>query len=162
MDLKEENILIEKTTTDEEPDIVDETNVIEENMNSGFDMNDVTMQLLMNKGNYDKYVVKNNPEKMLETNEFIRDLQKYRSEILNITEEYINVVDTDINSYINDSFQEYAKNIIKYLKHKEIMYENQFNEENDYQQSDDTIFTKFDDNLPRKSYWSGEQIIKKR
>ena len=42
------------------------------------------------------------------------------------------------------------------------MSENQFNEENDYKQSDDVIFTKFDDNLPRKSYWSGEQIIKKR
>lgn len=161
MDLKEENQLIENTTTDEEPDVVEETSIVEDNMNSGFDMNDVTMQLLMNKGNYDKYVVKNNPEKMLETNEFIRDLQKYRSEILNITEEYINVSNTDINSYINDSFQEYAKSIIKYLKYKEIMYENQFNEENDYQQSDDTIFTNFDDNLPRKSYWSSEQIIKK-
>jgi len=155
MDLKEYSSI-------ENNEVIDETTNVEENINSGFDMNDVTMQLLMNKGNYDKYVVKNNPEKMLETNEFIRDLQKYRSEILNITEEYINVIDTDINSYINDSFQEYAKNIIKYLKHKEIMYENQFNEENDYQQSDDTIFTKFDDNLPRKSYWSGEQIIKKR
>ena len=114
MDLKEENQLIENTTTDEEPDIVDETTNVEDNVNSGFDMNDVTMKLLMNRGNYDKYVVKNNPEKMVETNEFIRDIQKYRSEILNITEEYINVSDTDINSYINDSFQEYAKSIIKY------------------------------------------------
>jgi len=113
----------------------------------------------MNKGNYYKYVVKNNPEKLLESSEFTRDLQKYRSEILNITEEYINVSYTDINSFINDSFQEYAKNIIKYLKHKEIMSMNQFHE-NDFQQTDDTIFTKFDDDLPRKSYW-GEQIIKK-
>jgi hypothetical protein len=146
----------------ENNEVIDETTNVEENLNSGFDMNDVTMKLLMNRGNYDKYVVKNNPEKLLESSEFTRDLQKYKREILNITEEYVNDNSTDINSYINDSFHDYAKNIIKYLKHKEIMSENQFNEENDYQQSDDVIFTKFDDNLPRKSYWSGEQIIKKR
>ena len=33
MDLKEENQLIEKTTTDEEVDVVEETSIVEDNMN---------------------------------------------------------------------------------------------------------------------------------
>jgi len=145
---------------EQEPREQEEEQEEEQEQETSFDMNDITMKFLMNKGNYDKYVVQNHPDKMLDQNEFVQELQKYKKEILDITEAYINDIHTDINPYITESFQMYVKNIIKYSKHREIISMNQFNHsEHD---NNDTIFTNIDNELLTKSYWSKERIIKKR
>ena len=160
MDIKDENE--EQENEQQENEQQENEQQENEQQETSFNMNDINMKFLMNKGNYDKYIVQNHPEKMLEQNEFEQDLQKYKKEIIDITEEYINDIHTDMNSCINESFQMYVKNIIKYFKHKEIISMNKFNHSEYDTENNDTIFTNIDNELPTKSYWSNERIIKKR
>lgn len=137
-------------------------------------INDITMQFLMNKDKYNKYLLKKDPEQNLEKNKYKNDLLDLKGEIMTITEELINNYEDVINNDVNESFQIYTKSIIKYLNHKKIESLNKYNDlNNDECNSDecnsdeynsdeynsDTNTNQFS-NISSKSYW-GSNILKR-
>lgn len=120
----------------------------------------LTLELLMNKNHYKKYIAKHDPTKLLEQQEQNTDLIKYKYDIIKLTTQLIDDPEMQINSSINDLFSEYTKTVINYFKHKEVEMLNQYNHNDD-----DTIFQNIDysphikSNV--KSYWGKTIIFKK-
>jgi hypothetical protein len=88
----------------------------------------ITLELLLNKSAYQKYLSKTDPEKHNEYQEFIKKMKGFRSNILEITE---NLIDHQKNQYTNevsDAFDNYMRAVIKYL---EIELANQQNDDDD-------------------------------
>ena len=88
----------------------------------------ITLELLLNKSAYQKYLSKTDPEKHNEHQEFIKKTKRFRSNILEITE---NLIDHQKHQYTNevtDAFNTYMHALIKYL---EIELSNQQNGDED-------------------------------
>jgi F0F1-type ATP synthase membrane subunit b/b' len=88
----------------------------------------ITLELLLNKSAYQKYLSKTDPEKHNEYQEFIKKTKRFRSNILEITE---NLIDHEKHQYTNevtDAFGAYMHALIKYL---EIELSNQQNGDED-------------------------------
>jgi hypothetical protein len=88
----------------------------------------ITLELLLNKSAYQKYLSKTDPEKHNEYQEFIKKTKRFRSNILEITE---NLIDHEKHQYTNevtDAFSTYMHALIKYL---EIELSNQQNGDED-------------------------------
>jgi hypothetical protein len=120
----------------------------------------MTFELFMNKKNYKKYLEKNDPKKYSEIQLHHTDIEKYRGTILTITDDLLENPNLQITTEVNEIFDAYTKIIIRYLKHKEI--ENNLETEKD----EDIMFGTIDENVQNesthmKSYWSGEQVVKK-
>ncbi len=122
--------------------------------NNIFNINDITMKFLINKNHYDKYTSQVNPEKLREKENYINNLKKYSNDIMDITNKYIFDNDSNLDTFISKTFEDYSKAIINYLKHKEIEKHNKYNYVN-YEKEDDTIFSNLDYSL-----WSNEKIKK--
>jgi hypothetical protein len=120
----------------------------------------LTLELLMNKTHYKKYIAKHDPTKLLEQQEQNTDLIKYKYDIIKLTTQLIDDPEMQINSSINDLFCEYSKTLINYFKHKEVEMLNQYNHNDD-----DTIFENIDYSPSTKSnvksYWGKTIIFKK-
>lgn len=88
----------------------------------------ITLELLLNKSAYQKYLSKTDPEKHNQQQEFIKKMRGFRSHILEITE---NMIDNQKHQYTNevsDAFDVYMHSLIKYL---EIELSNQQNDDED-------------------------------
>lgn len=88
----------------------------------------ITLELLLNKSAYQKYLSKTDPEKHNEYQEFIKKTKRFRSNILEITE---NLIDHQKHQYTNevtDAFSTYMHALIKYV---EIELSNQQNGDED-------------------------------
>jgi phosphoribosylformylglycinamidine (FGAM) synthase PurS component len=119
----------------------------------------LTLELFMNKKNYKKYLEKTDPKKYSDIQLHHNELEKYRGTILTMTDDLLENPNLQITTEINEIFDAYTKIIIRYLKHKEI--------ENNLETCDeDVMFGTIDEednseSTHMKSYWSGEQVVKK-
>jgi hypothetical protein len=121
----------------------------------------MTMELLMNKRKYNKYISKTDPEKYEKQQEEFIKIQKYASRILNLTEDLLNDPNMSVQSDVNDCFMNYVKTCIYHFETKDMelagckdSYENDNDDESG-------MFDKCDD-APREtsgSYW-GKSIQK--
>ena len=93
------------------------------------DVDQMTMELLMNKNSKHKYKSKINPENKLMYIDQNNELLKYKSQILEITEQKINDSHTQINGDLDTIFDAYVLACIRHFKQKEIERSNLFNEE---------------------------------
>jgi len=124
----------------------------------------LTLELLMNKSQYQKYVSKTDPKKHEEFQEHANKIRKYKHSILNLTTELLNDPYRSITGEVNGIFDDYVKTMIRYFECKEI--------ENNYS-NDDTLFdfdskivkniSPVDNPLPLEhSLWGNERVIKKK
>jgi hypothetical protein len=126
----------------------------------------LTLELLINKTHYHKYLSKSNPKKYDEYKEYKAKLRKYAIDIIDITSQLIEDPKKMYSNDIEDSFNSYVKSIIKYFEIKEIQ---DANTKSEYNNDDEVIFTKFDNgtnqsdenNDNMKSYWGKEKVVKK-
>jgi hypothetical protein len=109
-------------------------------------INKITMELLMSKPNYSKYLESNDPKtnenKILYKNEVV----KYKKVIKCIFEEEINNISSDLvgrSREMKDAFENFMKECVKYIKMTEIKYENPLNLAN--YDDDETIFNNCDE-----------------
>jgi hypothetical protein len=128
----------------------------------------LTLELLINKTHYNKYLSKSDPKKYDEYKEYKTKLRKYAVDIIDITSQLIEDPKKMYSNDIEESFNSYVKSIIKYFEIKEIQ---DANTKSEYNNEDEVIFTKFDnqpvddesyensDNM--KSYWGKEKVVKK-
>lgn len=127
----------------------------------------LTLELLINKTHYHKYLSKSDPKKYDEYKEYKAKLRKYGVDIIDITSQLIEDPKKMYSTDIEETFNSYMKSIIKYFEIKEIQ---DSNKQSEYNNEDDVIFTKFDNNTETndnntndtvKSYWGKERVVKK-
>jgi len=128
-------------------------------------IDNLTLELLINKNRYQKYLSKKDPEKYREYQEYYSKLKLYMDEIIQLTVEMAENPKTNISLDISETFDKYAKSCIKYLEMKEMENKNEknFYKSDETEEDDDSLFGNID--VPRepessKSLW-GESIVKK-
>lgn len=80
----------------------------------------LTLSIMCNKKQYNKYLSKTDTKKYEEYREHGRKLKKYSHKIIDITNEYLCSQDKQVTNELDEAFQNYAKSCIKYLEMKEL------------------------------------------
>jgi hypothetical protein len=119
----------------------------------------ITLELLMNKSQYNKYLSIKDPSKYEEHQQHLEKVVKYRDQIMEITHEYCEDHTTQKSLELNEAFSDYVKSCIKYIEMKEL------EEEPKYEQGiEDTMFTRCVNTNPQtrpiQSFW-GKGAVKK-
>jgi hypothetical protein len=81
----------------------------------------LSMELLLNKTQYQKYLVKTDPQKYAEYQEFVENCHRLRRPIVDITARLLD--NPKRNTYsedVSEAFQKYAQILIRYLDIKEM------------------------------------------
>lgn len=119
----------------------------------------ITLELFMNKTNYNKYLSKTNPQKYNEITAYKAKLRKYSIDIIDITSQLIENPTEPINSDICELFEGYSKSIIKFIEMKKLNNANKFNDDD---ADEDVMFDPNNMNPEpvHNSFWSKENVIK--
>jgi len=91
-----------------------------EKTSATMDLDKLTLELLMNKTTYKKYVEKTDPKKFDERQQFLTRVRKYRARILSLTEDYLENPDIQVSLDMNQAFDDYMKSAIRYLEDMDI------------------------------------------
>jgi len=118
------------------------------------DFNNLTMELLVNKSQYNKILGKVNPAKFKERQEYYRKIRQYETEIISLFETLMEHPEKGITRDINESFDVFIKTCIKHLVIKKQPTSYSANDD------DEVMFGTIDEPIiSSKSFW-GEQIKK--
>ena len=112
----------------------------------------ITLELLINKNQYNKYIATTDPEKYKKISEFSAKLLKYQNKIMTLTEEYCSSTKVQKNNEMDEMFSNYARACIRYLEMKEL----EKSSENGHFEDADVLF----DITPVHSFW-GKGATKK-
>jgi hypothetical protein len=91
----------------------------------------LTLELLINKNQYRKFLAKTDPTKSKEYEDYLDQLNQYKDHILNITHDLLEKPTMQISTEINEVFETYVKTVIRYLQIKEMEDKNEYSYEND-------------------------------
>lgn len=127
----------------------------------------LTLELFMNKKNYKKYIEKTDPRKHAEIQSHHLDLQRYRGSIISMTDDLLENPNLQITTEISDIFEAYTKAIIRHLKNKNL--EEQIEKEENMGKSydSDVMFGEMDEQMDNdtqetmNSFWGAERVVKK-
>ena len=124
----------------------------------------MTMELLMNKTQYQKYVCLTDPKKHLENQEFNRKLRKYKNQIMNLTNDLIVDPTKQIKNDVNEGFQDYVRTLIKHFELKELentekpVLDEDMMFDPTAMEEDSTL----EDTTAIKSFWGKDRVVKKK
>lgn len=109
----------------------------------------LTMELMMNKAHYKKYLAKTNPEKFIETQEHINKIVKYKHRISNLMNELLedsckSNISAKYTNDINDSFDQFMRTCMKYFELKELEQNSGGGGKND-EEDDEILFGEMSD-----------------
>lgn len=102
----------------------------------------LTLELLINKSQYKKYMQKNNPAKYSENQVYLGKIQRYRNKIEYMFSTLIENPETQITSDIDRDFTHFVKTCIQYFELKEM--ENTSTDHNGDPLDDETMFSNID------------------
>lgn len=108
-------------------------------------IDNITLELLMNKGQYNKYISKKHPEKYEKVKEFQEKLYKYKYDIIDLTKDLLENPEKEVTNEVNDIFEAYAKKLIHYFEMKEVETGNLFTPRPYNNDEDDMMFEKIDE-----------------
>jgi hypothetical protein len=80
----------------------------------------ITLDFLMNRKQYKKYVAKNDPMKHFENEEHLQKIWKYRNRISEMTDNLLKNPETMITLDVNQAFDRYMRTLIRYFEMKEL------------------------------------------
>jgi len=130
-------------------------------------INDITINFLMNKSQHKKYISTEDPARYEREQKHIHALTKYKKEIIDLTRRLICEPDTQITTDVNESFNDYTRTLLRYLKMKEMEnkgYDNNSDEETLFGTMDESDEENMDYKRDPKnditSFW-GTTIMKK-
>lgn len=117
----------------------------------------LTLELMSNKNQYNKYLSKTNPLKYKENIEHIEKVHKYSKKIASLTNDLLENPSKEITNDVNDAFNDYIRICIRYFEMRELENVNTYEHEND-SDSDDVMFGKMDEDITYEetsttSYW---------
>lgn len=116
----------------------------------------ITLELLMNKQQYNKYLAIKDPSKYDEVQSYLNKIKKYKDIIMEITEEYVVNNNKQNTNELDEAFQQYSKSCIRFIEMKNLETDNGSGRD------DDVLFesvTKKDDDdddvlfKPVHSFW---------
>jgi len=122
----------------------------------------VTLELLMNKPQYNRYLESTNPEVFKKKRSLNNELQKYQHIIIDIVKDeisnYNNKDEGKRSNQITRSFDNFIKSCIDYIKSKELETENPFNkrEPDEIFENCDPIEEKIKDNHMKDLHYFSE------
>ena len=125
------------------------------NSPSDSNIDDLTLQLLLNSKNYHKVMKIKEPEKY--NNDFQNVVFDNKNDILDVTKDMIDGITDDYSVDIYEAFQNYVKMIFKHRELQEMQEQNEYNQEK-YEQDE---LDKSNYDYVQKSFWSGERVIKR-
>jgi hypothetical protein len=115
----------------------------------------LTMELLLNKNHYAKYLANTDPKKHDEYKTFKSNLRKHSVDIIDITSQMLENPKVALSADIEESFDAYVKSLLRHFELKEI--ENPIKEET---QDEDVLFGEIDEPKPSHSFWGKERVVK--
>jgi hypothetical protein len=129
---------------------------VPEPMNS---IDKLTLELLINKSQYKKYVQKNDPTKYSENQVYLGKIERYRYKIEHLFSSLLENPDQQITTDINRDFTYFVKTCIQYFELKEI--DNMTEDRNGDPIDEETLFGDIDNDTPSSSssFW-GTKINK--
>lgn len=155
-----------------------DANIEEPSTKSNEYIDKITLELLLNKNHYNKYLSKTNPKKFEEHKEYKQKLKKYSIDIIDMTSQLIENPNTQFSNEIEESFHIYIQSIFKYFELNELKKANKYYENDE---DEDTMFVNMDnyennhnydndnDELIEKennqfshSFWGKEKVVKKQ
>lgn len=80
----------------------------------------ITLELLMNKQQYNKYLAIKDPSKYDEVQQHLNKIKKYKEIILEITEEYVANHTKQNTNDLDEAFQNYVKSCIRFIEMKNL------------------------------------------
>jgi arylsulfatase A-like enzyme len=86
----------------------------------------LTMELLMNKSQYTKYLATQDPAKYAEVKEHQDKVEEHKDRIMELTLGYCDDKNKQVTTELDDAFRDYVKTCIKYLEMKAM--ENNYND----------------------------------
>jgi hypothetical protein len=120
----------------------------------------ITLELLMNKNHYNRYMSETNPQKYRAEQEHLQDIKKYRDSILEITTELLINPKKQISNTISEEFDSYVRTLIGYFKMKELENAtNQYGDDN-AAKDEDVLFGEMSAAEPTHSFWGKERVLK--
>ena len=153
----------------DEAEIVDNTSIVANN-NEMIDK--LTLELLMNKTHYKRYIANADPTKHAEMVKHNALITKYKYKIMNLTNEMLSDPSKQITTNVNEAFNGYVKTLIQYFQMKE--FENKSNEHSDEEDvlfgnmaEDDSQVVESETNEMvaepiMKSFWGGNRVVKQK
>jgi hypothetical protein len=124
----------------------DEPQEMAEPMNN---IDKLTLELLINKSQYKKYVQKNDPAKYSENQIYLGKIAKYRYKIEKMFSDLLENPEKQITTDINTDFTHFMKTCIQYFELKEM--ENTTEDHNGDPIDDETLFETIDNNTSASS-----------
>lgn len=135
-------------------------------MQSNQDIDKLTLELLINKNQYNKYLSQTNPEKYKQHREHLDKISKYRGKIHSMFSQLMENPEKQITTKINESFDHFVRTCINHFEMKELDY--QTSHEKEVEDDDDVLFGNCEsssnnetDSLIDTSYASGSLWGKK-
>lgn len=110
----------------------------------------ITLELLINKSQYKKYVQKNDPAKYSENQVYLGKIDKYRYKIEHLFSTLLENPEQQITTDINNDFTHFVKTSIQYFELKE-MENTAENNNGDPVDDDDVMFGAIDYSMSPKS-----------
>jgi hypothetical protein len=102
----------------------------------------VTLELLMNKNTYSRYIEKTDPNKYKEEQQFREKIQKYKSKMISLTIKHLDDPYFQVNNELSSMISEYARTFIKYFEMNDLEISCFYN--NEKQDQEDTLFGNMD------------------
>ena len=128
---------------------------INEDMNQKNEFIDkITLELLINKNQYNKYLSKTDPKKYEENQHHFQKIQKYKDKIMKLTDDLCKNTKKQYNNEVHDIFDQYVRTCIRYFEMKEL--ENDSEHGNQSDNDDDVLFGKCDNENEEENENSGE------
>jgi len=127
------------------------------------DIDKMTMQLLMNKRKYNKYISQTDPEKYEKQQQEFAKIQKYATRILSLTEDLLNDPNMSVHNNVNECFIQYVKTCIYHFETKDLELAGCKDSYENDNEDDESMFDKCEEQETTKSqsgsYW-GKSIHK--
>lgn len=124
------------------------------------EMNQLTIELLVNKNHYSKILHKINPIKFKERQDYLDKLKLNKPAIASIFENLLDNPQEIITPDLNNSFDLFVKVCIKHLEIRELEDESHFRRYDDAMKDDEVLFGSMEEDSS-KSFW-GQKIGKQR
>lgn len=157
---------------DKDEDVVEgETECASVVTNNNEMIDKLTLELLMNKSHYKRYIANADPTKHAEMVKHNALITKYKYKMMNLTNEMLSDPSKQITTNVNEAFNGYVKTLIQYFQMKE--FENKSNEHSDDEDvlfgnmaEDDGNAAESEPNEPiepiMKSFWGGSRVVKQK
>ena len=135
----------------------------------------VTLELLMNKSHYQRYIAQNDPAKHDEYVKHNALIKKYKHQIISITNDLLSSPTKQITIDVNEAYNNYVKTVIKHFQSKEFENISNHNDSDEdvlfgnMDETDNIVDTDADENNNNianepimKSFWGGNRVVKQK